>query len=133
MPLLLGVDIGTYSSKGVLVDENGQVLASASRAHPLDLPHPGWAEHDPEGVWWADFTAICRELLAESQANPAQIAGVGISAISPALVPVNADGQALRPAILYGIDTRATAECAELQALTGEVLTSQHAAPKLMW
>ncbi len=60
--LLLGVDIGTASSKGVLTRPDGTIVATAQRPHQLSLPRPGWAEHDGEAVWWADFVAIAREL-----------------------------------------------------------------------
>ncbi|HET9892897.1 MAG TPA: FGGY family carbohydrate kinase, partial [Mycobacterium sp.] len=50
--LLLGVDIGTASSKGVLVRDDGTVVATASRAHEVSMPHPGWVEHDAQAVWW---------------------------------------------------------------------------------
>jgi len=48
--LLLGLDIGTSSSKAVLARPDGTVVASAERAHELSLPRPGWAEHDAEAV-----------------------------------------------------------------------------------
>ncbi|HEX2298371.1 MAG TPA: FGGY family carbohydrate kinase, partial [Pseudonocardiaceae bacterium] len=51
--LLLGIDIGTSSSKGVLVSPDGEVLAQASRPHRTSTPRPGWVEHDAETVWWA--------------------------------------------------------------------------------
>ncbi len=130
---LLGVDIGTYSSKGVLVSEAGEVAAASVAEHPLSIPEPGRAEHDAEAVWWGDFRAICRDLLAASGIDPRRIAGIGISTISPAVVPVDGEGRALRPAILYGIDTRATREIAELEAATGASLSSQSAAPKVLW
>ena len=130
---LLGVDIGTYSSKGVLVREDGQVMAERVVEHSLDIPGPGRAEHDPEKVWWGDFTLICADLLRSSRADPRSVAAVGISTISPAIVVVDKAGRALRPAILYGIDTRATREIAELERLTGARLSSQSASPKVMW
>ena len=43
----LGIDIGTFESKGVLVDEAGEIVAQASRSHRMLVPQPGWAEHDP--------------------------------------------------------------------------------------
>lgn len=48
--LLLGVDIGTYSSKGVLCTPVGDVLAEATVEHGLSLPRPGWAEHDAKQI-----------------------------------------------------------------------------------
>jgi xylulokinase len=123
--LLLGIDIGTYSSKGVLVEENGLVAAAAGVEHELSLPQPGWAEHDPEKVWWGDFRALVRQLLQNAGVESRRIAGIGISTISPAVVAADQRGLALRPAILYGIDTRATREIEDLQALTGASLSSQ--------
>ncbi len=56
--LLLGIDIGTSSSKGVLARPSGEIVASAAVPHDLSLPRPGWAEHDAEAVWWVDFLAL---------------------------------------------------------------------------
>jgi xylulokinase len=137
--LLLGVDIGTSSSKGVLVRPDGTIVATAQRAHQLSLPRPGWAEHDGETVWWADFVALARELVPPAGDR---VAAVGVSGIGPAVLPVDAAGRSLRPAILYGIDTRATAEgdamterfgADAILARGGTLLTSQAAGPKLAW
>jgi xylulokinase len=130
---LLGIDIGTYSSKAVLVTEAGEVTASAITEHELSLPRPGHAEHDPNAVWWRDVRRLCGEILGRSGADPRSIAGIGISTISPAVVVTDEEGNALRPAILYGIDTRATKEIEELTRMTGAELSSQSAAPKVLW
>lgn len=137
--LLLGIDIGTSSSKGVLTDPAGRVVARAERPHGLSLPRPGWAEHDAEAVWWSDFVAIARELVA---AALGPVAAVAVSGIGPCLLPVDEVDRPLRPAILYGIDTRAAAEIAELTGRYGaerilerggSPLTSQAVGPKLLW
>ena len=137
--LLVGIDIGTSSSKGVLARPDGEIVATAERAHELSLPRPGWAEHDAEGVWWADFTALCGELAEGARGD---IAGLCVSGIGPCLLPVDPNGGPLRPAILYGIDTRASAEIAELTERLGldeilkrcgSPLTSQAVGPKLLW
>ncbi|MGW3350296.1 FGGY-family carbohydrate kinase [Nonomuraea rubra] len=134
--MFLGVDIGTSSSKGVLVAPDGTVVATAVREHRTATPRPGWFEHDAEQVWWADFASIAAEL-----ARPG-IAAVGLSGIGPCVLPCTADGAPLRPAILYGVDTRATAEIAAQTARygaeaildrCGSPLTSQAAGPKLEW
>lgn len=136
--VFLGIDIGTSSSKGVLVTADGEIVARAGRPHVTDTPHPGWVEHDAEGVWWADFRALTRELTAGEH----RIAGVAVSGIGPVLLPADGAGRPLRPAILYGVDTRASVEIAEL---TGELgaeeilrrggtpLSSQAVGPKLRW
>ncbi|MCB0152727.1 MAG: hypothetical protein KDE01_34375, partial [Caldilineaceae bacterium] len=143
MSYFLGVDIGTYSSKGVLVRDDGTVVASHAVPHALAMPQPGWYEHDAEATWWHDFVAITRAVLAQSGIPATGVAAIGVSSISPAIVPVDADGNALRPAILYGIDTRATQEIAAIeQALGGGdaffqryamTLSAQSAAPKIRW
>jgi xylulokinase len=137
--LLLGVDIGTASSKGVLVRADGTVVARATRAHEVSMPRPGWVEHDAQAVWWADFTAISQELAAKAR-EP--LAAIGVSGLGPCLLPVDSQDRPLRPAILYGVDTRARVEIDELsQALgrqtildrCGSILTSQAVGPKLAW
>ncbi len=139
---LLGIDIGTYSSKGVLIQTSSEVVATHVVEHPLEIPRPGWAEHDAETTWWHDFLEITRALLATSGVDPRQIAGAGFSAISPAVLPIDRQGRPLRKAILYGIDTRATQEIAELQQIIdgdaelrkmGIKLSSQAASPKILW
>lgn len=139
MSLLLGIDIGTASSKGVLVQPDGEIVARAAREHATSLPRPGWVEHDAEQVWWHDVVALCLELVP--QAGDA-IAGVGVSGIGPCVVPCDVDDQPLRPAILYGVDTRAEREVAELTELlgadaildrAGSALSSQALGPKLAW
>lgn len=118
---------------------DGDVVAMAVREHGLSTPRAGWAEHDAESVWWADFTAICRELSAVA---PVRIGGVGVSGIGPCLLPCDSGGTPLRPAILYGIDTRATAQIHEIDARygpdeilqrCGSRLTSQAVGPKVAW
>ncbi|MEC3974122.1 FGGY-family carbohydrate kinase [Amycolatopsis sp. H20-H5] len=138
--LLLGIDIGTSSSKGVLVDPQGTVLARATRPHTTSHPSPGWVEHDAETVWWHDFLALSRELVTAAAGRP--IAGLAVSGIGPVLLPADSDGRPLRPAILYGVDTRATAEIAELTgefgadavlSRGGSALSSQAVGPKWRW
>jgi xylulokinase len=139
--LLLGVDIGTYSSKGVLCSPSGEVLATETVEHGLSLPKPGWAEQDADAIWWADFVAITRKLLGAKYSG-ADVGAVGVSAIGACMLPVDRNGKPLRPGILYGIDTRATDEIAWLNEhfgeeamfeLSGMALTSQAIGPKILW
>jgi len=137
--LLIGIDIGTSSSKGVLARPDGEIVATAERPHQLSLPRPGWAEHDAERVWWSDFQAICAELLGKVDGA---VAGLCVSGIGPCLLPADEAGRPLRPAILFGIDTRATREIEEINERYGEehilqrggsLLSSQAVGPKLAW
>lgn len=58
--LLLGIDIGTYESKGVLTTTKGEVIAQEAIPHKLLFPRAGWAEHDPEATWWGDFCNLSK-------------------------------------------------------------------------
>jgi xylulokinase len=136
---VLGIDVGTSSTKAVLARADGTVIAQARREHTLSLPRPGWVEHDAESIWWQDVLAMCRELAPLGGDG---LRGVCVSGIGPCVVPCDGRLRPLRPAILYGIDTRATAEIAELeqrfgaeQILTrgGSALSSQAIGPKLLW
>lgn len=142
MSYLLGIDIGTYESKGVLTDLEGQILAQETAAHDLSIPRQGWAEHDADAVWWHDLTYLARALVQQAGVDAAEIAAIGCSAIGPCVLAVDDDGTPLRPAILYGIDTRAAQEVTELSERLGEswlieetgtTLSAQSAGPKILW
>lgn len=142
MSYTLGIDIGTYQSKGVLVDAAGAVVAQATRDHKMLVPQPGWAEHRPDEDWWDDVVAISREILSANKVTPTDIKALAVSAIGPCMLPVDAAGKPLMNAVLYGVDTRAEAEVAELTARIGadtilercgNALTSQSVGPKILW
>jgi len=142
MTYTLGIDIGTFESKGVLVDAEGGIVAMAARPHKMLVPQPGWAEHRPREDWWGDFCFISGKLIADSGVAPADICAVGASAIGPCMLPVTRTGEPLMNGVLYGVDTRAAAEIAELTEQIGEAallqccgnaLTSQSVGPKILW
>ena len=136
MRFLIGVDVGTQGSKGALISEQGQVFATSSIEHELSIPRPGWAEHDADRVWWHGFVTVVKSLLTQSGVDPRQVGAVGVSALMPVMLPVDAAGRPLRRAILYA-DTRAHVEMAEMNerfTLDGAPpLTAQDAGPKIVW
>lgn len=140
--LLLGIDIGTYSSKGVLVTPEGRLVRQHVVEHAMEVPRPGWAEQDAESVWWHDLTAISRALLNGSRYSGRDVAGLAVSAIGPCLLPLDGAGKPLRKGILYGVDTRAHEEIEVLNRRLGEnatfefsgmAFTSQAVGPKILW
>ena len=139
--LLIGIDIGTYSSKGVLCRTDGTIIAEARADHEMSIPKPGYAEHDADKVWWSDFKHISKE-LSERVPQGDQIIGVGVSAIGACVLPVDENSTPLRPGILYGVDTRAVKQIDALEkkysreALVefgGTRLTTQAIGPKILW
>jgi len=138
----LGIDVGTFESKGALVAGDGAILATASKPHKMHVPQAGWAEHRPREDWWDDFTFISNKLLADSKVHPTDVKAVGASAIGPCMLPIDAAGEPLMNAVLYGVDARASREIDELTAAIGErvlldrcgnALTSQSVGPKILW
>ena len=142
MKFFLGIDIGTYESKGILTDKDGNVIASATNPHKMLVPEPGWAEHRPEEDWWNDFVKITKKILKASKINPGDISCIATSAIGPCMLPVSYEGDPLMNAVLYGVDTRAEKEIIELNQEVGKekilqncgnALTSQSVGPKILW
>jgi xylulokinase len=138
--LLLGVDLGTSSSKAVLASPDGEVVASAHRDHAMSLPRPGWAEVDAERTWWQESVSLIRELVDRAAGD--RIVAACVTGVGPCLLLCDKQMRPVRPAILYGIDTRATHEieeltarygAAEIVARGGKPLSSQAVGPKLAW
>lgn len=141
-PLYLGVDIGSSSSKAALVDGDGATVATASVRHEMSIPEPGWAEMDADGIWWHDFVHLCRTLFSETEYAGTDVAGIGVSAIGPCMLPLDAAGRPLRPGLLYGVDARAIDQITEIERVVGKAeiharagmdLSSQAVSPKILW
>ena len=138
MDVVMGVDIGTSSSKGVLVDLEGTIRATAIRGHEVSRPAPGHVEMDA-AVWWDEFKAISRELL---NTENVRVVGIGTSGMGPCVLVADQKARPLRPAILYGVDTRSVRQITDLNAEIGEQsivdrcgsgLSTQSVGPKLAW
>ncbi len=112
---VLALDLGTTEIKAGLVTLDGRLLGLARAGCPIDLSRgPGWAEQDP-GAWWSAVVSAVRALRAP---DLGEIVAIGVDGHGPTLVAVDQRGEATRPAITW-LDTRATAEAAELAAATG--------------
>jgi xylulokinase len=138
-PLVIGLDIGTTSTIGILVELPGRIVAVASRPTTLSSPHPGWAEEEPL-EWWANSCAVTRELIAQIDHRGA-VAGICVTGMVPALVLLDEGGDLLRPSIQQS-DGRSAAEVAELAAevdeqsflaRTGNGVNQQLLAAKTRW
>lgn len=136
--LILGIDIGTTSTKGAVLDTDLKIVTSARKTHCVSYPRPGFAEQDPL-IWWEDVGQVVRKISETISLD--RIQAVGISSMCPTVLPVSETGEPLRSAILYGIDSRATEEIDHLNDSLSELLTcslytnysSQSILPKLMW
>ena len=108
MTLLLGLDIGTTSTIGILIDCENRVRATASRPSELVSKHPNWAEEDP-ALWWANVCEIVPELLARAGAAASDVAAVGVTGMVPTVILLDAERRPLRHSIQQN-DARAVDE-----------------------
>ncbi len=134
----IGVDVGTSSCKGLLLDERGKVLGEASLSYPL-LFTPQGIEQSPAHIWEGVNMIIKR--LAGQVRSKEEIKGVGITSQGITFIPVDKRGEPIANAISW-LDTRARKELEvilrvyseeELFKLTGKRVEAYYVLPKLMW
>ena len=140
MTCVLGIDIGTTSTIGILIRLPDQVLALETRPVDLFSERPGWAEEDPE-QWWRNVCDITRSLIAKSGIGADEIAGIGVAGMLPALILLDDHGRLLRRSIQQS-DGRCAVEVEELRAeidqeafirTAGNGVNQQLIACKLRW
>ena len=140
MSYVIGVDLGTQSLKGLLVDPQGRIIAESSCAHDPIYPNPGWAEQVVED-YLHSFTKVVQELIATSGIDPAEVGTIGMDAINDSVIAVDENGAPLMNCIIW-MDRRAEAEIARIAKLvdpdrvfevTGLNLDSSHTAAKMLW
>src|SRR5215208_1314746 len=136
----LGIDTSTTSSKALIIDERGKVIAVASSPHTLQTPKPLWSEQDPR-EWWEAVSASIRSALEKAGIGGERVAAVGLTGQMHGLVLVDEAGDVLRPAILWN-DQRTQSQCDEIHArlgrekfiqITGNVALTGFTAPKILW
>jgi glycerol kinase len=112
---VLALDQGTTSSRAILFDRAGAVVAVEQHEFPQDFPRPGWVQHDPEQIWASQLRAA-RGALARAGAAGSDVAAIGITnQRETTLVWDRASGEPVHPAIVW--QSRQTAPlCAELRA-----------------
>ncbi|MEI6291511.1 MAG: FGGY-family carbohydrate kinase, partial [Chloroflexota bacterium] len=137
---LLGIDIGTTSTKLILINPFGKIIGNISYPTTMVSRFPGWAEENPD-QWWQNVISGTRQLMKDTAISYEEIKGVGVSGMVPALILLDEKGKLLRPSIQQK-DSRAfeeieyqksqTIENAILNK-TGSVISQQSIGPKLLW
>jgi xylulokinase len=140
MDYLLGIDIGTSGTKGVLMDSEGKIYARAGREYSINIPQPGWAEQDPQ-MWWKATIQVIKEVIKESEVNPQLIRGIGLSGQMHGTVFLDKNLQPFRPAIIWA-DQRSSSQCEfiyqkigkeRLAELTGNPIATGFMCSTLLW
>ena len=132
--LVIGIDCSTTAAKAVVWNTSGRAIAEGRAPFRLYSPHPGWGEQDPADWWQATVTAIgdaCRRIDAK------QVAGLSITHQRETFVCLDAEGVAVRPAIVW-LDTRAGEEIeaygnAKIHEATGKPPNTATSWYKLLW
>jgi xylulokinase len=116
--LLMGIDIGTQSTRAAILDREGNLVLSAGTPQDLTTPRPGWAEQDPQ-VWWDTTIANIRQVFAQSGVQPDQITGIGVSGQMHGTVPVDEKGVLLSHGVQLWCDKRSADLVEEFKAKPG--------------
>ncbi len=141
MKFILALDQGTSSSRSIVFDQSGQMVAMAQREFRQIFPKPGWVEHDPREIW-ATQRDTALEALAHAKLTARDIAAIGITNQRETTVAWNRKtGEPVYNAIVWQ-DRRAEPTCAELRGRnlgahvaqsTGLLIDAYFSATKLHW
>ncbi len=102
---LMGIDIGTQSTRVALLTPTGDVVAVAGRAQEMQTPRAGWAEQDPD-VWWQHTVECIHEVMGSAGVAPGEILGIGVGGQMHGAVPLAADGTLLSHGVQLWCDKR---------------------------
>ncbi len=134
--MYIGIDLGTSGVKAILLNEQGDVLATHTEKLTVSRPHPLWSEQEPEQWWQATDRAV--KGLGRQQ-SLSGVRALGIAGQMHGATLLDSRQQVLRPAILWN-DGRCSEECAWLEkqvpqsrAITGNLMMPGFTAPKLVW
>lgn len=134
--MYIGIDLGTSGVKAILLNEQGDVLASQTEKLTVSRPHPLWSEQDPE-QWWQATDRVVKAL--GQQHSLREVKALGIAGQMHGATLLDEQQKVLRPAILWN-DGRCAEECVMLEsqvpqsrAITGNLMMPGFTAPKLLW
>ncbi len=139
MAYVLGIDLGTSSLKGILMDTAGNVVLTRSASYGIDNPKQGFSEQKPI-VWVEALDTVLTALSKEVADFGTQLAGISFSGQMHSLVVLDDDNVPVYPAILWN-DVRTSAQCKEIMdkmgprllELTGNIALEGFTLPKILW
>jgi ribulokinase len=141
MEYVIGVDIGTQSTKALLVSKDGEIIAQASQSYKVDQPQPMWAEQWPD-VWWQAVKQSIKELVSKSNVTSTDIKALCVSSLyGGSGIPVDQNIKPLYPCLIW-MDRRANKEVEQikstvdldrLQQITCNGVDSYYGYSKILW
>jgi len=140
LAVAIGVDVGTTGARAVAVDEGGSVVAARTSEYPLLTPRPRWTEQEPQD-WWEATREVLGEVASACRSAGTTVAGIGLTGQMHGSVFLDADGEVIRPALLWN-DQRTEPQCEaitdavggeRLVEITGNPALTGFQAPKVLW
>ena len=140
MDYVIGCDVGSQGTKGLLLSLEGEILCEAYEGYPIDYPQPLWAEQ-PVERWIAALAIVIRQLLSKSGVAARDVRAMSLATQVDGVIPIDADGKALHPAMIW-MDKRAARQCESVRrrvdgeqvfGWTGLNIDASHVAPKIKW
>jgi xylulokinase len=140
MEYVIGCDVGSQGTKGVLLSLDGNLICEAYEGYPIDYPHPLWAEQ-PADRWINALRLAVRQLLSASGVSAQHVRALSLATQVDGLIPIDENGHPLCSAMIW-MDRRAAAQCDFVRQtpgrepvfhLTGLNLDASHVAPKIRW
>ncbi len=138
---VIGVDIGTQSTKAVLVRADGHIMAQHAQAYQVETPRPLWAQQWPD-VWLEAVVACVRGVLQTSGVEPALVQALCVSSLyGGSGIPIDSEGKAIYPCLIW-MDRRAQDEVEWVRAnvdverlydITGNGIDSYYGYTKMLW
>jgi len=137
---LLGIDIGTSSTKTAIIHTDGRLISLASQEYTFKTPKPGWAEQDPE-IWYQAAIHTIQKALIKSQIDPGKITGMGLTGLMHGPVFLDSGGQSIRPSIIWA-DQRSSTQVkflynrigrGKIAEWTGNPLAAGFMLPTWLW
>jgi xylulokinase len=136
--MFLGIDLGTSGVKVIIVDDGNTLIAQASTALDVAIPHPQWSEQNPQHWWQATNDAIA-QLKKNHPQELLAVQAIGLSGQMHGATLLDDNNDIIRPAILWN-DGRSQQQCIEIEKrepnsrrITGNIAMPGFTAPKLLW
>ena len=140
MDYVIGCDVGSQGTMGILLSLEGKMVCEAYEGYPMDYPQPLWAEQ-PVERWVNALSLTVRKLLSASGVTAEHVRALSLATQVDGVIPIDENGYPLRSAIIW-MDRRAAAQCEPVRQslgseqvfhLTGLNLDASHVAPKIRW
>ena len=138
---IVSIDQGTTSSRAILFDQAGSIVATSQQEFPQHFPNDGWVEHEPKAIWHS-VKQTCQDLLTRQKLQPEHIAAIGITNQRETTILWHKEtGEPIYNAIVWQ-DRRTAALCqqlkdagheADISAKTGLLLDPYFSASKIKW